>query len=310
MNFRKLMLAGGAIAALIGAPAQASIVDNPQFRVLGMVIVWGGNAPGTAGLVSDFIIDDVSGAGDTDLIAGDVNTVVTGSLTATTGSFAGATSIVDGANTLQTSSGVLDASTTFNAFDLTDSTDIQVGGLTETSSFYIASNTNFNIDAVATAVTEDGFTLADIGYNLEVTLTGDDGVPFGADAQFPGGSATGGVETSINTLADMDGTDPVFIGTQRTAATPGSIADQSVRFDATYSLGGSTGYDLSQGAGEVEANVVYTVFVPYAKAVRTAKAIRSCPAFVPGSFFCARMYRPASTESRLAQSANTSILPA
>ena len=60
----------------------------------------------------------------------------------------------------------------------------------------------------------------------------------------------------------MTGAAPIFVGTQRTAETPGSIADQSVRFDATYTLGGSAGYDLSQGAGEVEADVVYTVFVP------------------------------------------------
>ena len=264
MNFRKLMLAGGAIAALVGAPAQASIVDNPQFRVLGMVIVWGGNGTSTTtGLVSDFIIDTASGAGDADLIAGEVNTVVTGSLTPTTGSVAGATSFVDGSNNvLQSSSGVLDASSSFSAFDLTGDTNIEVSGLSETSSFYVASNTNFNIDATATAVTEVGFTLADVGYSLSVTLNGDDGVSFGTNAQFPGGSATGGVDASINTLAAMNGTTPVFVGTQRTAATPGSIADQSVRFDATYSLGGTSGYDLSQGAGEVAANVVYTVFVP------------------------------------------------
>lgn len=263
MNFRKLMLAGGALAALVGAPAQASIVDNPQFRVLGLVIVWGADASGTAPIVSDFVINNVAGEGDADLIAGDVSAVVTGTLTPTADAVASATSIVDGAgNALQSSVGVLDATDSFSAFALDAGTDLEVGGLNQTSSFYVASNTNFNIDAVATATTEVGFTLADIGYSLSVTQSGDDGLAFGADAQFPGGSATGGVDTSINTLALMDGVAPVFVGTQRTAATPGSIADQSVRFDATYTLGGAAGYDLSQGAGEVEANVVYTVFVP------------------------------------------------
>jgi len=263
MKLRNLMLAGGAIAALVGAPAQASIVDNPQFRVLGLVIVWGADSTGAAPIVSDFVINDDAGAADSDLIAGDVNAVVTGTLTPTSGSFAGATSFVDGSGTvLQSSTGVLDASDSFNAFTLDAGTDIAVDNLAMTSSFYVASNTAFNINAVATAVTEDGFTLADVGYSLSVTESGDDGLAFGEDAQFPGGSATGGIDASINTLAAMTGAAPVFVGTQRTAETPGSIADQSVRFDATYTLGGAAGYDLSQGAGEVEADVVYTVFVP------------------------------------------------
>ena len=54
----------------------------------------------------------------------------------------------------------------------------------------------------------------------------------------------------------------VFEGTRRTAAAPGSIAEQSVRFDATYTLGGSAGYDLSDGSGDIETTVTYTVFVP------------------------------------------------
>ena len=43
-----------------------------------------------------------------------------------------------------------------------------------------------------------------------------------------------------------------------------SIADQSVRFDAEYTLVGSSGagYDLSDGSGVIETEVVYTVFVP------------------------------------------------
>jgi len=60
----------------------------------------------------------------------------------------------------------------------------------------------------------------------------------------------------------------VFRGDQRTAASRGTIAAQSVRFDATYTLGNwdgtnfTPGYDLSAGAGEIEASVTYTVFVP------------------------------------------------
>jgi hypothetical protein len=271
MNFRKLMLAGGALAAIVGAPAQASIVDNPQFRVLGLVIVWGADDTGAAPIVSDFVINSAVGAGDADLIAGDVNAVVTGTLNPTAASVGGATNIVDGAGTvLQSSTGVLDATDSFSAFNLDADTDISVDGLEQSSSFYVASNTAFNINAVATPTTEDGFTLADVGYSLSVTQAGNDGLAFGSAAQLPGGASVldadgreiGGVDTSINTLAAMTGAAPVFVGAQRTAGTVGSIAEQSVRFDATYTLGGTNGYDLSQGAGEVEANVVYTVFVP------------------------------------------------
>ncbi len=271
MNFRKLMLAGGALAAIVGAPAQASIVDNPQFRVLGMVIVWGADASGTAPIVSDFVIDSAAGAGDADLIAADVNAVVTGTLTPTAASVGGVTNIVDGTGAvLQSSTGILDATDTFTAFNLDAGTDIAVDGLAQSSSFYVASNTAFAINATASATTEDGFTLADVGYSLSVTQTGNDGLAFGSAAQLPGGASVtdadgreiGGVDTSITNLAAMVGTVPVFTGTQRTAGSVGSIAEQSVRFDATYTLGGANGYDLSQGAGEVEANVVYTVFVP------------------------------------------------
>ena len=56
----------------------------------------------------------------------------------------------------------------------------------------------------------------------------------------------------------------VFTGNQRTAAGPGSLADQSVRFDAEYAISAAnlTGYDLSLGTFDFQVEVVYTVFVP------------------------------------------------
>ena len=48
---------------------------------------------------------------------------------------------------------------------------------------------------------------------------------------------------------------------RRTAASPGSIADQSVRFDLDYRW--NTGnIDLSDGTFDVAADVVYTVYIP------------------------------------------------
>ncbi|MEM7457947.1 MAG: hypothetical protein AAF331_00670, partial [Pseudomonadota bacterium] len=101
------------------------------------------------------------------------------------------------------------------------------------------------------------FTLAQIGYDMDVTVNGNDGIAFGANAQNPLGSFTG-----FTNLSQVDGTNPVFVGGQRTAASVGTIAGQSVRFDATYTLGAGGAYDLSLGAGEIQADVVYTVYVP------------------------------------------------
>ncbi|MEL6859593.1 MAG: hypothetical protein AAFO74_14490, partial [Pseudomonadota bacterium] len=90
MSYRKLLMAGAALAAStlsVSAPANASIIDRPHFKVLGVVIVWAADdATGTTPIATDFIIDDTAGSGDTDLIGGtdrDGRTVVTGSLTAT-----------------------------------------------------------------------------------------------------------------------------------------------------------------------------------------------------------------------------------
>lgn len=267
MNLRKLILAGTAAAAILGVPAQASIIDNPQFRVLGLVIVWGADsATGTTPIVSDFIIDNATGT-DSDLIAGDVHAVVTGSLSPVPTDIAvGNEFEISGA---VGSAGVLDATSgSFGAFELNETTDVTIGdALTENSSFYVASNTAFSINAVASATTNIGFNLSDIGFSLSVTPNGNDGLPFGQDAQFPhsDNSATGGVITTVDSLDDMEaGPTLVFAGNRLTAATPGSIADQSVRFDAEYTLSGNTGtgYDLSDGTGVIETEVVYTVFVP------------------------------------------------
>lgn len=265
MNIRKLFLAGAAVSALLGAPAQASIIDNPQFRVLGLVIVWGADdVDSGAPTVSDFIIGDV--AGGTDLIADDVHAVVTGTLLSTP-----ATALTGGEFEITGAvgaTGVLDASAAFDAFEIDANTDVSLGGnLTQRSSFYVASNTAFTIEAVAaTTGTPVGFTLDDIGYSLSVTESGNDGLAFGADAQFPhSGGTEGGIDNSaagIDSLGDLTTAQTVFAGDQLTAENPGSIASQSVRFDAVYTLGGSAGYDLSDGTGLIETEVTYTVFVP------------------------------------------------
>lgn len=276
MKLKKALLAGAALAFAGAMPSQASIVDNPHFKVLGLVIVWGADSSGGAPIASDFVIDTGSGttaatSGDSDLISTDVHTVLTGSLTPVAGSEAGAFSVttldavldgggnpvLDGLGNPTFSSGVIDASSAFSAFSLNDDTDIAADGIS--SSFYVASNTAFAIDATASVVgTPVNFALADVGFDMTVTDDdSDDATSFGSRAQDPGGSFS-----SHDDLGDLAAGVNVFTGAQRTAASRGSIMQQSVRFDVEYMLGGSDGYDLSMGDGEIEADVTYTVFVP------------------------------------------------
>jgi hypothetical protein len=268
MNFRKLLLAGTTLvaSAAVLTPANASIIDRPHFKVLGVVIVWAADETnGNTPIATDFIInDDDGGANDTDLIGGaaiDGRTVVTGSLTATadSASTAGLGSILDienGSGTIATAN--TDTGANFSAFDVTDAT-LTSDDLTYESSFYVASNTAFAILAEATETEQSGeFDMTDIGYDMDVTPSGTDGtLTFGGNAQDPNGTFP-----AVPNLAALTTPTPVYIGGRRTAATAGSIVDQSVRFDATYTLGAGGAYDLSQGAGEIKADVVYTVFVP------------------------------------------------
>ncbi|MEM9667662.1 MAG: hypothetical protein AAF950_01955 [Pseudomonadota bacterium] len=277
MKLRKLMLAGGAVAALTGVPAQAAVVDNPQFRVLGLVIVWGadgfsnGTPAGGSPVVSDFVIDTATGAGDTDLIDGDVHTVVTGFLTPTADAVASngtpfnVTNAVTNGGLTGGSDGILDAADadTFAAFQIDQTTDVELDNVMN-SSFFVASNTTFAINATATETTPtgDAFDLDDIAWEMSVQPSGS--VDNGGTAFAFGSAAQDPVNTLATVPTDLSGLTggAVYQSTLRTAAGVGSIAEQSVRFDVTYTLGGADGYDLSQGTGQIEADVVYTVFVP------------------------------------------------
>lgn len=273
MNLKKALLAGAALVAMVGTPAQASIVDNPHFRVLGLVIVWSGDASGNP-VVNDFVIG--TGSGGTDLIDDVPNvghTVVTGSLTRTATSLGGASNFdvsdaVGNPNFTDDGNGVLDAADTFDAFQIDDTTDVSLSGAVLNSSFFVASNTAFNIVADADLVTAPGttdFDLESIGFEMSHTNDDTGQTDAGGSAFGFGGAANASIGSSAATvtdLGDIETAATVFTGSQRTAASAGTIIEQSVRFDVTYTLGGSAGYDLSMGAGDVEADVTYTVFVP------------------------------------------------
>ncbi len=289
MSFKKIALAGSVAATLMATTAYASVIDRPFFQVLGVVVVWGGtdfdeNA-GTAPVVSDFVLlTPASGTAGADLISGDVYSVVTGSLDpiSDSGTAADGTAVFDpvtgettgGTFTDGGTAGVLDAADTLTAFGIDAATDIS-GGLvgSHNSSFYVASNAAFDIFAQSSNVVATGDFLTDglddsnISFAMAVTPSGDDGLAFGASAQDPSTGGTG-VVTTIDSLDDISTQAKVFDGGRKTAATPGALAAQSVRFDSVYTLdsdtatAGTQGYDLSMGVGTLQADVTYTVFVP------------------------------------------------
>lgn len=245
-----------------------------------MVIVWGADGASNAPVVSDFVIDSGTGgsaanSGDLDLIGTDVHTVVTGTLVSTDDGLASATGGMPflltntdrGTFSTDTNGdGRVSGEDAFTSFGLQNISDTRIDAVRQYSSFYVASNVPFAIDAQAfTPSTFTEFILLLITrVQLSVTQAGDDGLAFGGSAQLPhSGGTTAGFAPSLR-LWDLRNPRNVFTGNQRTAAVPGTIADQSVRFDAEYSIGAANlrGYDLSLGTFDFQVEVVYTVYVP------------------------------------------------
>lgn len=272
--------AGIAMSGMLFSAASADTIDRPHFDVEGLVIVWAADAAGTAPVVSDFVLDSGSGtsaagSGDVDLIASDAYAVVTGTLISTQDGVASATGgmpflLTDtGSGTIDTDTngdGVVSSADSFTAFGVQDISDARVDAVRQSSSFYVASNVPFAIDAQAfTPSTFTEFILLLITrMQLSVTPSGDDGLAFGSSAQLPhSGGVAAGIAPSLR-LWDLRTAQNVFTGNQRTAAAPGSLADQSVRFDAEYAIAAANlaGYDLSLGTFDFQVEVVYTVYVP------------------------------------------------
>ena len=245
------------------------VVDRPHFNVDGVAIVWAADASGTTPIVSDFIID--SGGADTDLINGDVHTVITGSLVASDTAFpdgTGATLRIQnsptGNQTTRQGDRFTSASDVLNPFQLTGATDVRTIRSDILTSFYVATNKAFNIDVIAAPVSNPA-DLNLIRVRMRMTQTGnDDGLAFGSAAQIPhsGNTNRSGVQWGgYRRLSTLTAGRDIFRGNRRTAASPGTIADQSVRFDLDYRW--NTGnIDLSSGTFDVEADVIYTVYIP------------------------------------------------
>jgi len=273
----KLIRSAFGLALLLQAgsfAASAQMTTDQNFEVLGLVIVWGANADGEAPIVSDFVLDTGNGttaaaSGDIDLIDTDVHTVITGTLDPFAGENNGAPirirNVPGGAFDIDSQpDGVLDAEDTFDAFQLRNGTDLNTRRGEIFSSFYVASNTGFFIDAQATplgATTPEAFER--IRLRFRVTQSDTEGFPFGSAAQFPHTADTpaGGTRSGNRRLTDFITPFNIFRGNRRTARVPGTITQQSVRFDSRYRYN-SGAYDLSQGVIDAEAEVVYTVYIP------------------------------------------------
>ena len=268
LAFVTLMLAGSFAAS-------AQMVSNQRFEARGVVIAWAADASGNAPIVSDFVVDTGTGtsaisSGDIDQISTDVHTVVTGSLNPVAGinnaSPFRVTNIPGGRIDIDSQpNGVLDAADTFDAFQLRAGSNVNTNRAEIFSSFYVASNTAFSIDAEAIplgATTPDAFNRMRL--QLRVTESGNDGLAFGSAAQFPhtGNTREAGSRSNSRRLSQLEGNPiTVFQGDRRTARINGTIAEQSVRFDARYRYN-SGSYDLSEGIIDAEAEVTYTIYVP------------------------------------------------
>lgn len=277
MNCRVFLATLAILSAAFSAAA--SPVDTPHFRVLGTVVVWGADAASGVPVVSDMILNTGSGgtaatSGDIDLINGDVHTVVTGTLMPTKDAINAAGTmpfVVTGTAqgnilTDSTGDGILNGADAFSAFRILPGSDTRVDATATRSSFYIASNTPFSIDARALpATTPLGNTLLNIvRLNVRSTVSGSDGVAFGAHAQaaHSGGPNAGFAPEYL--LSQLVTPRRIFTGNRRTASGRGTLTEQSIRFDAVYTIRAVnlTGYDLSLGTFDFEVDVIYTVFVP------------------------------------------------
>ncbi|MEO1661751.1 MAG: hypothetical protein AAFR51_12230 [Pseudomonadota bacterium] len=271
MSLRTSLFALGSLAvASASAPFAAAFnVDNPTFDVEPMVIVWAADeATGQSRIVFDFIADDGAG-GTVDLIGGaaiDGRTMVTGSLQPT----------ADSSFTLPTPGNsrpsplwrLLDdgaqfetfSETTPGAFAAFDVENVSIDGVRPSlsSAFYIASNTAFGINGQATLVETTGdYQLDDIRWVMTIRVSENGGVNFGARAQSPQGTIN-----QVGNLGAMTSPTTLYTGARKTAASPGTIPQQSVRFTSLTSLDiENARADLADGYGEIKAEVVYTVYV-------------------------------------------------
>ena len=270
----------------LSAPALGAAMDRPFIRVSSIVIVMGANDfsnnGGDAVFAVDFnVLNNVpSGTAAPDIIGVDGVTVNynTGRFNASeNGSASGyefeiTDQVSGGAFTSVGPHQTLDENDSYSAFEIDETTGLDLNLGNRASRFLVVSNAQFDIYAQSSDLVATGdFSALDysnIGYRLRVQRTGGGGVwRWGQRAQNPTTGGTG-IVGGVNDLGDMSsGFTKVFDGGRRTAAQRGTLLQQAVSFQSRYRLQGAGAlglgnYDLSMGSGELGATVTYTVYTP------------------------------------------------
>jgi len=218
------------LAWLLALSSSASILHSPKFKVDGVVIVWGTQS-------GDIQADFPQAQRGTSL-------PYTLQITDTAAAHTSGHHIVQTAQLLAPVN--------------TPQTPV-LHALNDTqSSFYVASNTAFNIDAVlANPRSFSTDRLARSRISLKASLGGHSTLAFGQKAQYPHSDGpTGGINTEVQTLGDLAQSKRLFTGNQRTAAASGSIAQQSVQFTLDIQT------TFSKTPLLQNQDIVFTVFIP------------------------------------------------
>lgn len=271
--FLRHTVAIGFFTGLAASTASATTVDSPNFDVEPIVIVWAfsDTDPDAGPQVMDFLVDTDGVVND--LIDGDGRTVIAGKLLPTSDSFfvmgsLRLTDVSDNSYEKITPSELasyqpFDPTTTEISHSRTD-LDHSVGEqfFIRSAGFFVASNSGYNVSLDAQPVIETGdFSMSSLQVNLQPISTAlYSGVRFGESSALP--PSTYGLPTNGSTtpLNSVDGTD-VIVANGGTATADGTIVEQSVFYRFNYSIGPRE-LDLSNGAGEVKVDVVYTIYVP------------------------------------------------
>lgn len=224
-----LRISGLCLVSLwLNSYAHASIVQTPKFKVEGIVIVWGDtDSPITSSVPHGRLGPSVRHQAKLKSVKNQ-DPIITGHLLPIP-----------------------------HEADLTASLSPLYAPLLGTSTFHVASNTAFQIDAEL--VDRDVYSLKDlaaISFHLSASLQSNRISGHGTKAQHPHSAGpTGGLASNVSTLADLTTRTAVFSGNQRTAAQSGTIAEQSVQFEVGYRQTNTrTKTDMP--------SVVFTIFAP------------------------------------------------
>lgn len=272
-SFLRRTVAFGVITGLTASSASAITVDSPSFDVAPIVIVWAvsDTAPDAGPQVMDFLVD--SDGVISDLIDGDGRTVVAGKLVPTSDStfVMGSlrlTDVSDGSYEKITPSELasyqpFDPITTEISHSRTD-LDHSVGEqyFVRGSGFFVASNSGYNVKLDAQPIIETGdFSMSSLLVNLQPISTAlVSGLRYGESSTIPASTYGIPVNASPAPLSTLDGTD-IIVASSGTATAEGTIAEQSIFYKFNYRISPRE-LDLSDGAGEVKVDVVYTIYVP------------------------------------------------